>query len=89
MLVKFKNDTEDFDTQFNALKTQLGMVTASKVAEHCFLNYMSLNDSLDASYTFITELQEKLQLVETAYKKRSDSDAILSSVFNAKHEAKR
>lgn len=44
MLVKFKNDSPEFEKKVEKLKEILSVGAASKVAEHCVNNYLNLDD---------------------------------------------
>lgn len=43
MLVKFKNDSEEFESKVDVLKSVLNVGAASKVAEYCVDNYSDLD----------------------------------------------
>jgi len=64
MLVKFKNDTEEFQNKVDYLKGSLSLGAASKVAEHCVSNYASMevrNHKLQRKVEKLTVILDSLK----------------------------
>ncbi len=80
MLVKFKNDSLEFEEKVEHLKGILSVGAASKVAEYCVDNYSSLDAracKLEKKYLRVLEVLEELRRAVRAKESADEQIQIL------------
>ncbi len=74
MLVKFKNDSKEFEQKVEVLKSTLGVGAASKVAEYCVDNYMDLDVRFHKAEKKIERLLDVIDGLRDAVQKKESAE---------------
>jgi hypothetical protein len=93
MLVKFKNDSVEFENKVDALKQLFNVGAASKVAEACVTDYMALKLRFEALLDENNTLSDCLLGVQESIYQQKVADTtiknLLAKAKNAQHGAQR
>lgn len=77
MLVKFKNDSQEFESKIEVLKERFSVGAASKVAEKCVNEYSFIDDRLQKSLKENERLKDVINgLVDAVRAKRAADEQI-------------
>ncbi len=82
MLVKFKNDTEEFENKVEHLKRVLGVGSASKVADFAVSNYADLDERYHDALDKIEMLMNHIDDFRAAAAAKDDAEANISRLLN-------
>lgn len=84
MLVKFKNDSKDFEKKVEHLKGVLGVGSASKVADYCVDNYAQLDKQYHKALDRIENLLNHIDEFRAAAAAKDDAQVIMNKLLKAK-----
>lgn len=84
MLVKFKNDTEEFEQKIDDLKEHFDVVVASKAAEKCLDNYLDLYDRFHNSEKKVKRLLDVIDGLRDAVHQRQAADEQIQILLGEK-----
>lgn len=84
MLVKFKNDTQDFEDKVEHLKGVLGVGSASKVADFAVSNYADLDKRYHAALDKIDRLMNHIDSFRSAAAAKQQAEQDIQDLLNTR-----
>lgn len=82
MLVKFRNDSQEFEDKVNKLKSVLGVGAASKVAEYAVSNFSDLDARYHKALDRIEKLLDEADELRSLVLLRDETEIKINKLLN-------